>query len=184
MGFVLGVPLATSVGSAVGCRVAFGALVGVALLLVLFTSVLHKVTSDAITRGVHFRAWRRSGPLNVGIVNIVLFGGHYIAYTYIASLLGLAGVEEHAVGSVLLLPGDTGIIAAGIVVDRMPRVGMLVTVAIMAVSLATLTISTGSLVMTLVAVGAWCLDFGGAPSFLTTAAIRTVAVSPDIAGPP
>lgn len=186
LGFVLGIPLATSIGAAVGWRVAFGALVAVALLLVLITLVLlPSVTGDAVTHNAHFRAWRRSGLLGVGVVNMVLFSGHYIAYTYIAALLGLAGIEEHAVGSVLLLLGGTGIIGlvgAGMLVDRVPRLGLLVTVAVMAVSLSVLSISTGSMGATLVAVGAWCLAFGAAPSFLMTAAIRTGAVSPDIAG--
>jgi predicted MFS family arabinose efflux permease len=185
MGFVLGVPLATSVGSAVGRRVAFGALVGVAVLLLLVTSaLLPSVSGDAVSHNSSFRAWRRSGLLSVGLVNMLLFLGHYVVYTYISAILGLAGIEETAVGSALLLLGATGIIgllAAGMVVDRAPRVGFIVTVATMAGSLGALTFTDGSLVGTLVAVGMWCLAFGAAPSFLVTAAIRTGAVSPDIA---
>lgn len=186
LGFVLGVPLATSVGAAVGWRVAFGALVGVAALLVLVTAVLlPSVTGENESHGARFRAWRRSGLLAVAVVNMVLFFGHYIAYTYIASLLAAAGIEEGAVGSVLLLLGGAGIIGligAGMLVDRLPRLGLLVTIGVMALGLAGLTLTADSLVGTLVAIGAWCLAFGAAPSFLVTAAIRTGAVSPDIAG--
>jgi predicted MFS family arabinose efflux permease len=186
LGFVLGVPLATSVGSAVGWRLAFGALVGISVLLVLITAVLlPSVTGESESHSARFRAWRRSGLLAVGIANAVLFFGHYVAYTYIASLIALAGVEENAVGSVLLLLGGAGIIGligAGLLVDRLPRLGLLVTIAIMALGLITLTFVSDSLVGTLVAVGAWCLAFGAAPSFLITAAIRTGAVSADIAG--
>ena len=186
LGFVLGVPLATSVGSAVGWRLAFGALVGVAALLVVVTAVLlPSVTGETDSHSARFRAWRRSGLLAVAVVNVVLFFGHYVAYTYIASLLTNAGVEETAVGSVLLLLGGAGIfglVGAGLLVDRRPRLGLVITVAVMALGLAAIPLTSGSLVGTLIAVGAWCLAFGGAPSFLVTAAIRTGAVSPDIAG--
>jgi predicted MFS family arabinose efflux permease len=186
MGYVLGIPLATSVGAAVGWRIAFFALVGVSALLVLLTiSMLPRVSGDAKSHNGNPRAWRRSGLVTVGIVNAVLFLGHYTAYTYVSALLGLAGVEESAVGSVLLLLGGAGIIglwAAGMVVDRVPRLGLLCAGAAMALSLGALAFVEGNLVGTIVSIAVWCMAFGAAPTFLVTAAIRTGAVSPDIAG--
>ena len=186
MGYVLGIPLATSVGSWVGWRIAFGALVGICALLVLVTiSFLPAVTGDANSHNGNFRAWRRSGLIAVGAVNVVLFLGHYTAYTYVSALLGLAGVEESEVAGVLLLLGGVGIIglwAAGMTIDRAPRRGLLVTILVMGASLTALAFAQESFPVTIVAVAAWCMAFGAAPTFMMTAAIRTGAVSPDIAG--
>ncbi|MCU1406293.1 MAG: transporter [Glaciihabitans sp.] len=186
MGLVLGVPLATSVGSAVGWRTAFWALVGIAALLVLVTaSLLPSVSGDGTSHNGNPRAWRRSGLIWVGAANSIMFLGHYTAYTYVSAILRFAGVQEAAVGSILLLLGGTGIIglwAAGMVIDRAPRVGLLVTASIMVLSLIGLSFTNGAMIPTIIAVGFWCMAFGAAPTFMMTAAIRTGAVSPDIAG--
>jgi len=186
LGYVLGIPLATSLGASVGWRAAFFALVGVSVLLVLLTiSMLPGVTGSAASHNGNARAWRRSGLISVAVVNAVLFLGHYTAYTYVSALLGLAGVEESAVGSVLLILGGAGIVglwAAGMIVDRAPRLGLLYAAGAMALSLLALTLVEGDLTGTIISIGVWCMAFGAAPTFLVTAAIRTGAVSPDIAG--
>jgi predicted MFS family arabinose efflux permease len=185
LGYVFGVPLATSVGDAVGWRVAFAALAAGAGLLALVMTTLLPRTDRAPASGGPSRAHWRSGLVAVGAVNIVLFLGQYVFYTYVSPYLIDRGLAESSVGSVLLLFGAAGLIGlwlAGLVIDRRPRAGLLAAIAIMAVSVAVLALPLDVLAVTLVAGSTWSLGFGAIPSFLITAAVRTASVSPDVAG--
>jgi predicted MFS family arabinose efflux permease len=185
IGYVLGVPLATSVGAAIGWRAGFIALAGAALILVLVAGTLlpaiPKDTADSTARV----RWRGTGITAVGVANLLVFLAEYTAYTYIAPILLRAGLPTAAVGACLLLFGGAGIVglwSASVLVDRRPRLGAIISFLILAVGLAVAAVATGSLVVILVAATVWSAAFGAAPSYLMTAAIRTKSGSPDSAG--
>jgi predicted MFS family arabinose efflux permease len=126
LGYVLGVPLATSIGAAIGWRAGFIALAAAALILVLITgTLLPPVGNDHGDSSTRIR-WRGSGIIPVSVANLLVFVGEYTAYTYIAPILVRAGLPTSAVGACLLLFGGAGIVglwSASRFVDRRPRAG-------------------------------------------------------------
>ena len=185
LGYVLGVPLATSIGAAIGWRAGFAALAGASLILVLVAgTLLPPVPNDHGESTARIR-WRGTGIIAVGLANLLIFLAEYTAYTYIAPILLKAGLPSGAVGASLLLFGGAGIVglwSASRFVDRRPRAGAVVTFVVLALGLAVAAVSTGSLVLILIAATVWSAAFGATPSYLMTAAIRTESGSPDTAG--
>jgi len=185
LGYVLGVPLATSVGAAIGWRAGFVALAAAAFILMLVAgTLLPRLPNDSsdATRPIR---WRGTGIIAVGVANLLLFLGEYAAYTYIAPILVRAGLPTSAVGASLLLFGGAGVVglwSASVFVDRRPRAGAVVTFLVLAVGLGVAACATGSLTVILVAATVWSAAFGASPSYLMTAAIRTDSGTPDSAG--
>jgi predicted MFS family arabinose efflux permease len=185
LGYVLGVPLATSVGAAIGWRAGFVALAAAAFILVLIAGTLLPTVDDDHGDSIARVRWKGTGIVAVGVANMLVFLGEYSAYTYIAPILVRAGLPTSAVGACLLLFGGAGIVglwSASVFVDRRPRTGAVGTFLVLALGLAIAAVSTGTLVLILVAATVWSAAFGAAPSYLMTAAIRTDSGSPDTAG--
>jgi predicted MFS family arabinose efflux permease len=185
LGYVLGGPLATSIGAAIGWRAGFIALAAAALILVLITgTLLPPVGNDHGDSSTRIR-WRGSGIIPVSVANLLVFVGEYTAYTYIAPILVRAGLPTSAVGACLLLFGGAGIVglwSASRFVDRRPRAGAVGTFLVLATGLAVAAVFSGTLIVILIAATVWSAAFGAAPSYLMTAAIRTESGSPDSAG--
>lgn len=183
IGTVLGVPLATSLGSAADWRTAFAALAagGVATAIVAAVvlppvPVVPAPTGDA------------RGParalVGAAVVNVLAFLGQYTLYTYVSTLLIGAGVAVPAIGAVLLLLGVTGVLGlrlGGLVIDRRPRAGLAVALVVAAVCVASLLVLRTSTAGTITAASVWAVGFGAIPIFCAAACIRTRALSPDLA---
>ena len=186
LGFVVGVPLATTVGDQLGWRSAAGAVaVATAGLALVALATLPAVRGEASPHLGSVRSWARTGLLAVVAADLLLFAGHYVVYTYIGPFLVTAGLAEGATGSALLVLGATGIVGlllAGAFVDRAPRVTLLVAVGTMALALAALPFVHGSLVGTFLVAGVWMAANGTTGTLFMAAAIRTGGVSPEIAG--
>jgi predicted MFS family arabinose efflux permease len=182
LGYVLGVPLVTSIGAAFDWRAAFGALaVGGLLAGALTASALPRIA----TAGAPEEAARgpRSALVAAASVNALAFFGHYALYTYVSSVLLAAGVAEGAIGAALFLFGATGVIGlwlAGLVIDRRPRAGFLAALVLAAACTAALLVLQASTAGTVVAVSAWIVGFGAIPVFCTAACLRARALSPDL----
>ena len=111
LGFTLGVPIGTALGEAVGWRLTFGLLAGVALVLMLLgLAILPSVSGESHPEEHSRRGLWRSGLILVGVVNAVVFFGHYVAYTYISPLLTRTGLTQGSLGAVFLLLGVSGIV--------------------------------------------------------------------------
>lgn len=184
LGHVVGVPLATALGVATNWRWAFGA---VAIMAVLLCMVVAKVLPSVPNPIAQVKTVRPPGAVTafsaVMTVNLLLYLGHYTAYTYINPLLRDAGASESFVAIALLVFGAVGIIgllAAGSQMDTRPRKALLVTMVAFVAGLVLLYFSGSSLVATVGSAAIWCVAFGSAPAFFTTAAIRTNAVTPDM----
>jgi predicted MFS family arabinose efflux permease len=187
LGFVLGVPLSTSLGAAVGWRWSFAVLAAVcALTAVLVARLLPAVeVEDPPARD---RSGARQGRRRLGVVvgaNTVLFGGHYAVYTYVSVLLLAAGLSEGAVGPVLLLFGALGLVglwAAARYLDRAPRALTLVAMTTIVGALVLLAVTLPQTAGVLVAGGVWLAAFGAIPATFQAAALRTQGASADLAG--
>jgi predicted MFS family arabinose efflux permease len=183
-GFVLGVPLATTLGNAAGWRAAFFALAALtAVVGVLIAVMLPDVRSQADERRP---ARGRLGRM-VAVIgsNTLVFVGQYTLYTYVSVLLLRSGASSLAVGPVLLVFGVFGLIgvwSAGPRLDRHLRGTALAVLVILAAGIAAAGAAFPALALVIAAGAVWNGAFGAVPSVYQTAAVRTQATSPELAG--
>ena len=183
-GFVLGVPLSTTLGTAVGWRLAFAVLAGVCLVTTLLVATfLPPVESD--TEHTAPVAGRRPQLATAVTTNAVVYLGQYVVYTYVAVLLLHAGISESGVGPVLLGIGAVGLLGLWFSAARLdvaPRQTAVLALALLAASLVALALVFPSRGWVLAATAVWGASFGAVASIFQTAAVRTRGASPDVAG--
>ena len=108
-GFVLGVPLSTSLGTAVGWRTAFAVLAALSILtFVLVWWVLPSVDHEHASRGTD--GVGRGELAAVAASNMLTFLGQFTVYTFVSVLLLASGVSPAFVGPVLLGCGACGLL--------------------------------------------------------------------------
>jgi predicted MFS family arabinose efflux permease len=184
-GFIVGVPLATSVGTAFGWRTSFGALAVLSLLTLASVAwVLPGVGNDVPARPHRTRSGR--GDLAAVVAsNCLTYLGQFTVYTFVSLLFLAAGAPPAWIGPLLLLCGVCGLAglsyAAGRL-DHRPRRTIVVILALVMAAILALGIGMPALVPVVVAAAVWNGAFGGAPSIYQAAAVRTRAVSPELAG--
>ena len=183
-GFVLGVPLTTALGNAVGWRAAFVGLAALmAIVLALVAITLPDVRSQADERRPAPGRLPRMAPV-VGS-NTLAFLGQYTLYTYVSVLLLRSGASPGAVGPILLVFGVCGLIGVWLAaprLDRQLRASALVVLPIVAAGIAAAGAVFPVLALVIVAGAVWNGAFGAVPSVSQTAAVRTQATSPELAG--
>jgi predicted MFS family arabinose efflux permease len=183
-GFVLGVPLTTALGNAAGWRATFVALaVLTAVVVALIAVAAPDVRSHADERRPAPGRQRRM-LIVVGSNTLTLLG-HYTLYTYVSVLLLRSGATASAVGPILLVFGVFGLIgvwSAGPRLDRHLRRSAVVILVILGVGLAAAGAASPVLALVIVAGSVWNGAFGAVPSLFQTAAVRTRATSPELAG--
>lgn len=186
LGFILGVPLATGLGVAVGWRWSF---VTVGILALLLCAVVAKVLPAVPNPIPKIKAVRPPGSLgaftSVQTVNLLMFLGQYTVYTYISPILSTAGASQELIAPLLLIFGAMGVIglfAVGTQIDVRPRKALFATIAGFIAGLLLLHLSGSSLWATIASASVWCIAFGAVPVFFSTASIRTGAMSPDLSG--
>lgn len=184
-GFVLGVPFSTSLGTAVGWRASFGLLAGLAVLtLLLVARSLPAVSSATPPRPVHTTGGRRDLAAVV-TANSLTYLGQFTVYTFISVLLLAAGARPTLIGPILLVCGACGLIGlwfAGRGLDHNPRRTTLVTLGIVVTAVAAFGFGFPALIPMMVAAALWNGAFGGLPPIYQACALRTHAVSPELAG--
>lgn len=166
---VLGVPLASWLGSQLGWRESFMVVGGIALLvLVAVLLLVRPVHADEPTHlGDLLAAFQRRGVRYAVVMAGLLVSGQFLTYSYVSPLLQeAAGLEVDAVAPMLLVFGVAGLIgnfAAAPLLRRSPGAAVItISVGIAAALLAIeLLVHGPSLAVVLVAV--WGL-FGGAIS--------------------
>jgi predicted MFS family arabinose efflux permease len=183
-GLVLGVPVSTALGSAVGWRAAYWCLaVLVALVLVLAAAVLPPVEGPGDDAAPH--PGRRRDLATVVAGNGLTYLGTYVLYTYISVLLLDSGASERWVGPVLLLFGASGLVGlrvAAAQLDHRPRGSAIAVPAVMGVSLAAIAAAYPRLALVIGGGIVWLAAFGPAASLYQSASVRTAASSPETAG--
>ncbi len=184
-GFVLGVPLSTTLGSLVGWRNAFGTLVVVAaVVLVLIARLLPAVKGSAPGPAGHHVGARRDLAA-VTSSNTLVFIGQYTVYTYITVVFLTAGAHESWTGPMLLLCGVCGLVglmAVGRTVDTRPRATVLIVLGLLAAAILGVGASHQWLASTVVVAALWSGLFGGVPAMFQTTAVRALPAAPDVAG--
>ncbi|WGL52372.1 MFS transporter [Nocardioides sp. BP30] len=183
-GLVLGVPLSTALGDAVGWRSAYWCLaVLVALVLVLAAVVLPPVEGPREESAAH--PGRRRDLATVVLANGLAYLGTYVLYTYVSVLLLDAGASERWVGPALLLFGACGLVglrATAAQLDHRPRLSAILVPGVMAASLAAVAVAYPRLAPVIVCAMVWLAAFGPAASLYQSASIRTCASTPETAG--
>lgn len=183
-GLVLGVPLATVLGNAVGWRGSFAAL-GALMAVVLLLVAVELPGVDATVDQRSPEPGHRRSLTAATTSNALAYLGHYTLYTYVSVLLLRSGARLSAVGPLLLVFGGFGLIGVWIAspqLDRRPRATAAVVLALLGAGL----VGTGAgfplLTPVLVAGALWNGSFGPVAAIHQAAAVRTGAVSPDVAG--
>lgn len=176
--FVLGVPVGTALGHAVGWRSAFGVVAAaVAILALVIARLLPTVDhSVPLSTGEIPLPMRRDPSLRAVLqicvaVGIVLIG-HNLYYTYIAPyIITVAGLPAQSVSPILFLyggAGAAGLLLAGVLGDRYPRSTLLAATALAAGSVLAIGLAPGATWLVLVAIAAWGVGLGLVPPLLQT----------------
>ncbi len=183
-GLVLGAPLLTSLGAATGWRTPFAVLaVASVARCALIGAVLPSVANaeESVVR----EPGRRGRLVAVSASNMLVFVGHFTAYTFISLLLIGSGVSATFIGPILLGCGACGLVGlwyAGRGLDRNPRRTTLIILCASLIAVAALGAAWPAMAWALAATAIWCGAFGGVPSLYQACAVRTHAVSPERAG--
>lgn len=185
--FVLGVPVGTALGNALGWRLAFAVMAGVVLVFLLLVvlalpPVSHHVPLATGEIAVPLHRDRTLPAIVIVCVTILLVNlGQNSFYTYIVPWsTQVGGVASDDIGGLLFAygaAGAVGLFIAGALGDRFPRGALLVLLAGVAVSVAALALFTaGSPVRVVAGMIAWSVAFGGLPSLLQTRMMHSVTV--------
>jgi predicted MFS family arabinose efflux permease len=176
--FVLGVPLGTAIGHALGWRLAFAFMAGLILILTLLVirflpAVDHRVKLATGEIPLPLRKDRSVASVVVlCVVILLLITSQNIFYTYIAPWLSsVGGFGAGGVPGLLLLygaAGAVGLVLAGFVADRFPRGGFVVAFVIVAIAVFVLWLFGDRQPVTLAAIVVWGVAFGGGPAIIQT----------------
>ncbi|NUR71763.1 MAG: MFS transporter [Hamadaea sp.] len=143
---LVGVPLGTGLGVAVGWRASF-------LLLAAATAVIALVASrllpampgeSSADETSLFRVLRTPSVAVVAVTTALTMLGYFAFYTYISPFLQASGVAETSLGPALFgygVAGAVGLFLAGLLVDRRPRLAMLTGGSLLTAALAYLSIA-------------------------------------------
>ncbi|MHA7280893.1 MFS transporter [Arthrobacter sp. MDT2-2] len=183
--FVLGVPVGTAIGNALGWRTAFTLIgVAVAALALVIVKFLPPVNHHGERKAGEERVPLRRDPsfravILLCTVILILLTGQNTFYTYIAPwLTDVSTFEPGSVALVLFLYGGAGIIGlvgAGYAADRFPRKAFAGVVLVVMAAVLTLALATANTVVVLIAVIVWGAAFGGIPALLQTRMLRTAS---------
>jgi predicted MFS family arabinose efflux permease len=182
-GFVLGVPLSTSLGTAVGWRLSFAALACAAVVILLL--VARFLPSVPGGHPVGTGSGRRRELAAVVSANVLTYLGQFTLYTFISLLFLTSGLSPVLVGPLLLICGACGFVGlccTARTLDRNPRLTAVVVLSVVILGLAVLGSTQPSLGWVVVAAALWNAAFGGVPSIYQACAVRSAAVSPELAG--
>ena len=183
--FVLGVPVGTALGHALGWRAAFVIIAGVVVILAIavvkfLPPVDHRVNlaTGEIPLPLHKDRSLR-GVIIVCLVIVLLITAQNTFYTYIAPwLTDIAGFPSTSIAFLLFLFGGAGVIGlvvAGFAADRFPRLGFAVAVLTVMAAVIVLAVASGNQVVVVVAFVVWGVAFGGIPAMMQTRMLHTAS---------
>jgi DHA1 family inner membrane transport protein len=189
LAFVLGVPLGTMLGHALGWRSAFGAIaalciVGAVLMMWLLPRVERPARSDASI--ARHPSGRRKLDATVPAVALlcllaaVIMIGHYAFYTFIAPYLtGELGVARGDVALLLAvygIAGAVGLVLAGTVFGPRPTLGLVLSVVVAALSVSVMALFAAAPAIAIPAFVLWGLVFGTLPPLLGARLLHAASV--------
>lgn len=181
----LGVPLGTLLGATLGWRSAFAliSLLTLAVMVWVLLQVPDYPGQAAEKRAPVRRVFVTPGVRPVLAVLALWVLAHSILYTYVMPFLAPAGLSSR-VDLVLLVFGVAslaGIWVTGLLIDRLLRTLVLLSVGGFALSALSLGIAGTQPVVVYVAVAVWGLSFGGSAALLQTASAEAAGPGADVA---
>ncbi|SEI90221.1 MFS transporter [Achromobacter sp. NFACC18-2] len=181
----LGVPAGTFLGNLVGWRSCFGIMSALALILMAWVRVQVPdfAGQAAGERAPLRRVFTTPGVRAVLFVVFAFVLAHNILYTYIAPFLAAAGMGDRTDAMLLVfgLSSLLGLWVIGVLIDTHLRALTLASTALFALSALALGVRGDEPVVVIVAVAAWGLAFGGAPTLFQTAIAHTAGGAADVA---
>ena len=183
--FVLGVPVGTALGHALGWRAAFGIIAAIVVLLALavlkfLPPVNHHVPVK--TGEIRLPMYKDRSIRSVAllcVVIVILLTGQNTYYTYIAPwLVQAAGFPETSVAFLLFLfggAGAIGLVLAGFASDRFPKRGFAIALVAVMASVLVLAVWSANSVVVVIAFVVWGVAFGGLPAMLQTRMLHTAS---------
>lgn len=196
LAFVLGVPLGTALGAAVGWRLSFAVLAGLTIVGTVFvyrfiprvdhlsaTSIVHTETGSIaiLTAEAHAEAASQEPPRRDHSVTAVVFVcvitaitmiGQYTFYTFIAPyLIQRVGLGESGVSPALFAYGAAGaisLVVVGLWLGKRPRFGLMLSLILVLVPVLVLATVPTLVPVSLVAFFVWGLAMGNLPPLLQT----------------
>ena len=166
---VLGVPLATWIGTHLGWREAFAVVGGAALVMALLVAVLVRPVRAAVpvTPAMMREAARGRGVRHAVGLTLLLIVAQFVTYSYVSPLLQEAGVPLGRTGLLLLLFGIAGMVGnfaiAPVIRRRGAPTAVLVIAAGLTLSLLAVALLLRSPLAAMLLLPAWGL-FAGAAS--------------------
>ncbi|EKE76780.1 MFS transporter [Gallaecimonas xiamenensis] len=181
----LGVPAGTLLGKLMGWRLCFAIMSLLALVLMVWVrlKVPDFAGQAAGKRRSLGQVFTLAGVRPVLLVVLAFVLAHNILYTYIAPLLGAAGMAERT-DLALLVFGVTSLLGIGIVgvlIDRHLRALTLISTMLFGLAALALGLAGDAPALVYGAVAAWGLAFGGAATLFQTALAKTAGDAADVA---
>ncbi|RUQ98964.1 MFS transporter [Labedella endophytica] len=186
LAFVLGVPLGTALGQAIGWRWGFVAVAIAFAIGVVAVGLLLPGVGPAERRAPHRAAdGRRSldpTALPVALVCLtvaVVMIGHYAIYTYIAPFMTQEiGIDPSLFSVVLFgygIAGAAGLVLSGTVFARRPSTGLVAALAGSALFVTIAALAVGNTVVAIIAVMLWGVAFGMIPPLMQTRVLQVAS---------
>lgn len=185
MAFILGVPLGTFLGHALGWRLAFGAMAAVVLVFMVFVIVYlppvsHLVPLATGEIAVPTRKDRSFPAVLIVCATVVLvITGHNVFYTYIAPwAIQIGGIDEGAIAGLLFAYGAAGAVGlalGGAFGDRYPRASVNVALSGVVLSILTLGAFGTSAVPIVIGMVIWSVFFGGVPALMHSRVLHSAS---------
>ncbi|TDW64725.1 putative MFS family arabinose efflux permease [Curtobacterium sp. PhB25] len=185
VGFALGTPLGSFIGTALDWRWSFIglSLVGVVILGLIAVFVPDAPGQTGIAKLSVVKVFRIRGIAIILAVIAAWMVAHNTIYTYISPYLRVTGTDLSA-GLVLLVYGIAailGVVITGALLDRHPRPLLHLSVGLFVVTGVVLLVGHSSPVAVLVAAVLWGVSFGGASTQLQAALTTAGGENADVA---
>ncbi|MET4781203.1 MFS transporter [Glaciihabitans sp. UYNi722] len=192
LAFVLGVPLGTALGHAVGWRLSFGTLAVLTLVGAGFiyrflprvdhlakgtvvgtpTGSITVLTEELTSSHAPRRDHSVTAVVFVCIITAITMIGQYTFYTYIAPFLVRAvGLDEAAVSPALFAYGAAGavsLVLVGLYLGRRPRLGLMISLVVLLATALSLGFLPAVIPLALVSFFLWGFAMGLLPPLLQT----------------
>ncbi|SIO08749.1 MFS transporter [Agromyces cerinus] len=185
LAFAFGLPIATTLGAAIGWRAAFGviAVVGIGLAVWAAAALPSFPGERSGQRPSLSSVLRMPGLVAVLATTGLFVLAHNLAYTYIAPITVASGIDRHLDLALLVfgVPAVIGVIVAGALVDRRMRSMVLVATALLGLAMIAIGLFAAQPVVVYVALAAWGIAYGSAPTLLQAAPARIAGDAADVA---
>jgi predicted MFS family arabinose efflux permease len=185
MAFILGVPLGTFLGHALGWRLAFGAMAAVVLVFMVFVIVYLPPVSHLVPLAtgeipIPTRKDRSFPAVLIVCASVVLvITGHNVFYTYIAPwAIQIGGIDEGAIAGLLFAYGAAGAVGlalGGAFGDRFPRASVNIALAGVVASILVLGAFGTSAVPIVIGMVIWSVFFGGVPALMHSRVLHSAS---------